>query len=163
MVTGTNDKSPYEVRYNRKPDLSHIRVFGCVAYIRDPGDKMTKFQPRAYPVIFVGYDESDSYIFWDPTTKKELRRRDAWFHEDRPGGSLLTKGYLENLSSMTTEKHAPDPKSRGEAMSRDDWPMWKKAEDEEYQNLDEHDSWEIVEKPSPGVKPIKTVFKYKTK
>ena len=80
-----------------------------------------------------------------------------------PTTSLLTKGYLENLSRMTIEKHAPDPKSQGEAMSRDDWPMWKKAEDEEYQNLDEHDSWEIVEKPSPGVKPIKTVFKYKTK
>ena len=118
-----------------------------MAFVKDPGDKLKKFAPRAYPVIFVGYDNTNQYIFWNPVTKKEIRRRDAWFHKDCLGGSLLNQQYMQVFSTSAStdpeliEKRRPtDPQSRGEAMARVDWSLWRKAEEQEYANLEEHNT-----------------------
>lgn len=158
MAIGELERTPYEMQYGKEPTLNHIRVFGCVAYVKDPGEKLQKFAPRAYPVIFVGYDNTDQYVFWNPVTKAEIRRRDAWFHEDRPGGSLLNRQYVNVMSTTNA-----DPQSRGEAMSRNDWPLWRSAEEQEYANLSEHDTWELVPDIPQDRQAIKAVFKYKTK
>ena len=48
-------KSPYEVWYSRKPDLSNLRVFGCVAYALVPAAKRKKFDNRTEKMRFLGY------------------------------------------------------------------------------------------------------------
>ena len=59
-----NFKSPYELKFNRLPALSHLRVFGCDAYPLILNNKRKKFEPTALTnCVFVGYDECDG-IYW---------------------------------------------------------------------------------------------------
>ena len=37
------DKTPQEVWTGKKPSLSHLRVFGCDAYVHVPKEKEEKF------------------------------------------------------------------------------------------------------------------------
>ena len=48
-------KSPHEMWYGRKPDLSNLKVFGCVAYALVPAAKRRKFGDRAEKMRFLGY------------------------------------------------------------------------------------------------------------
>jgi Integrase core domain/GAG-pre-integrase domain len=62
-------KSPLEVLYNRKIDISHLRIVGCVCYVhsQDGG----KLEPRSRKCVFLGYSSrKKGYICLDPNTKK---------------------------------------------------------------------------------------------
>jgi hypothetical protein len=42
--------------YGKGPDVSHLRVFGCVAYVRVPDAQRKKLDPMSLKGVFVGYD-----------------------------------------------------------------------------------------------------------
>ena len=49
-------QTPYKVLNKQKPDISHLRVFGCGAYVFIPEDVRTnKLAPRAEMMTFLGY------------------------------------------------------------------------------------------------------------
>ena len=52
------NKTPKEVFSGKKPEVSHLRIFGCPMYIHIPNDKRTKLDPSGKKGIFVGYSES---------------------------------------------------------------------------------------------------------
>ncbi|GBN79735.1 Copia protein [Araneus ventricosus] len=54
LPTKPKEKTPYELWTNRKPNLSHIRVFGCKANIQK--QKRGKLDSKAVEGIFLGYD-----------------------------------------------------------------------------------------------------------
>ena len=39
------NKTPEEVSSSKKPELSHLRIFGCLVYIHIPKGKRTKLEP----------------------------------------------------------------------------------------------------------------------
>ena len=86
--------TPYEAWRGEKPDLSHLRVFGCRAYMHLDKTKRSKLQPRSVPVIFVGYStEAKAWLVYDPVaggSKKTHVSRDVTFHESVAGSTLLT-------------------------------------------------------------------------
>jgi transposase InsO family protein len=88
------DATPYEAWRGEKPDLSHLRVFGCRAYMHLDKTKRNKLQPRSIPVIFVGYaTEAKAWLVYDPVasgSKKTHVSRDVTFHESVAGSTLLT-------------------------------------------------------------------------
>jgi hypothetical protein len=47
--------TPYEVWHGRKPDVSHLRVWGCLAYVHVQKDKRKSLQSHMKKCIFVGY------------------------------------------------------------------------------------------------------------
>ena len=48
--------TPYEKWYGRKPDLSHLRVFGCMAYAYIPdSNRKGKLSKKAEKLRFIGY------------------------------------------------------------------------------------------------------------
>jgi len=49
------DETPYEAFYGTKPDVSHLRVFGCKAWVYTPGAIRRKLMPRAVAGTFLGY------------------------------------------------------------------------------------------------------------
>lgn len=78
----STDKTPYEEWYGNKPDLSHLRVFGCAAYALDPHAKSRgKMAPRSHKTNLVGYEAKNQYRLYDPDKDSIIRLRDVVFNE----------------------------------------------------------------------------------
>jgi len=59
IIRPTLDKTPYELLKGRKPNLSHLRVFGCKCFVLNNGkDKLDKFDAKADDGIFLGYSSN---------------------------------------------------------------------------------------------------------
>jgi hypothetical protein len=39
----------------KKPDVSHLRVFGCITYVHVLDEKRSKLDPKVEKCIFIGY------------------------------------------------------------------------------------------------------------
>jgi len=75
-------KTPYEELHGRKPEIGHLRSFGCLAYTHVPTAKRTKLDDRATRYIFIGYTETPSiWRVYDPTTNRVYMSRDVKFDE----------------------------------------------------------------------------------
>ena len=76
------DKTPQEVWNGKKPSLSHLRVFGCDAYVHVPKEKQTNLDSKYEKCIFIGYkDGLKGYKLWNPATRKVVYSRDVVFRE----------------------------------------------------------------------------------
>ena len=75
--------TPYEKWYGRKPDLSHIRVFGCMCYAYIPDtNRKGKLSKKADKRCCIGYSlQTKGYRLFDEGTSKVLVRRDVIFNE----------------------------------------------------------------------------------
>jgi len=63
--------TPYEDWFNRKPDISHLRVWGCLAYVFIQKDKRRSLQPHMEKCVFMGYTSGyKGWKFYNPTTQK---------------------------------------------------------------------------------------------
>ena len=49
------DKTPYELFFGTKPDVSNLRTFGARAYALTPKALRTKLEPTSEPGRFIGY------------------------------------------------------------------------------------------------------------
>ena len=47
--------TPYEAFYGRKPDVSHLRIWGCLAYVHVQKDKRAALGSHMEKCIFIGY------------------------------------------------------------------------------------------------------------
>uniref|UniRef100_A0A2N9F430 Uncharacterized protein n=1 Tax=Fagus sylvatica TaxID=28930 RepID=A0A2N9F430_FAGSY len=76
--------SPYELWNGRKPNLSYLKVWGCIAYFRVPDPKRTKLGPRAIKSVFVGYAvNSKAYRLLDLSSNTIVESRDVEFIENK--------------------------------------------------------------------------------
>nr|CCI55340.1 PH01B019A14.9 [Phyllostachys edulis] len=76
-------KTPYEAWHGRKPAVSHLRVFGCLAFVKEL-NHVGKLDDRSTPGVFIGYTEgAKAYRVLDPTTRRVRITRDVVFDEGR--------------------------------------------------------------------------------
>ena len=70
-IPKSNNKiSPYEVFKNKTSNLSYLRTWGCLVYVRITDPKRRKLASRAYECAFIGYAEnSKAYRFYDLENK----------------------------------------------------------------------------------------------
>jgi hypothetical protein len=74
--------TPNEAWYKHKPDVSHLRVWGCTAYVFVQKDKCKSLAPHMEKCIFLGYpDGYKGWKFYNPTTKKVIISECAKFDE----------------------------------------------------------------------------------
>ena len=74
--------TPHEVWYKKKPDISHLRVWGCVAYVHVQRDKRSSLGSHMEKCIFIGYPEGyKGWKFYNPETKKVIISERADFDE----------------------------------------------------------------------------------
>ena len=50
-----HDINPHEKFYEKKSDLSHVRIFGSIAFVHIPDEKRQKLDPKSEKCILVGY------------------------------------------------------------------------------------------------------------
>ncbi|GKA50335.1 retrovirus-related pol polyprotein from transposon TNT 1-94 [Tanacetum coccineum] len=55
LIRAILGKTPYELLRGRKPTLDYFRVFGSKCFILNTKDYLTKFDPKSYEGVFLGY------------------------------------------------------------------------------------------------------------
>lgn len=74
--------TPFEAWHGEKPEVDHLRVFGCDAYSHIPRDERAKFDTKTRKCILLGYgEETKGYRLYDDRTKKVLYSRNVQFSE----------------------------------------------------------------------------------
>ena len=93
-------KTPYDVYFGRKPDVSHFRVFGCDAYVHIAKKQRGKFDSKSQKMIFEGYNTvSKGYRLYDPERREIVVSLDVVFDEH-----VATEGVSgPQPSSMTPD------------------------------------------------------------
>ena len=75
-------ETPNELWSGQKPDISHLRVFGCLAWVHILKKRRHKLQPKSKAMIFVGYEPgSKGYQFWDAAQQHFEISHDVKFKE----------------------------------------------------------------------------------
>ena len=73
---------PQEKYTSRKPDISHLKVFGCIAYVHIPDERRTKLDPKVEKCIIIGYSlQQKGYHYYNPSTHMMQVSRDVVFNE----------------------------------------------------------------------------------
>ncbi|XP_015165125.1 uncharacterized protein [Solanum tuberosum] len=77
------NKTPFEVLYQRPPTYSHLRSFGCLCFPTTLKTHKDKFEPQSTPHVFIGYPfNTKGYKVLDLSTKQIHISRDVLFHEN---------------------------------------------------------------------------------
>ena len=98
-------KTPFEMFFGKKPDLSNLKVFGCTAFkhIETHQDKLSD---TATKEVFVGYSEdSEAYILYNPYSKKTSFSRNVSF--DETSFDFFAAHPSQNIRAFLTKKLAP--------------------------------------------------------
>ncbi|KAJ3568720.1 hypothetical protein NP233_g5535 [Leucocoprinus birnbaumii] len=71
--TRSTGKTPYELWFKRKPDLSHLREIGARAFTLILNKHNPKIQPRSIECVLIGYaDDSKAYRLYHRQTHKVI-------------------------------------------------------------------------------------------
>ncbi|CAL1412140.1 unnamed protein product [Linum trigynum] len=99
-----NNKSPYEILYQRPPFLGQLRVFGCLAYAASITPGRTKLDPRARQCIFLGIPAGmKGFKLFDLKKHEFLVSRDVTFYEDM----IPFRTKAANLSEQEKDDSTP--------------------------------------------------------
>ena len=75
-------ETPTELWSGKKPNISHLRVFGCQAWVHILKKRRSKLEPKSREMIFVDYEQgSKGYQFWDAAHHRIEISRDVKFDE----------------------------------------------------------------------------------
>ena len=79
-------KTPFEIVYNTKSSVKHMRVFGCPTFILNPRGKRLKLDSKARAGLFSGYEElSKAYRVYDIEAGEVIISCDINFDESAFG------------------------------------------------------------------------------
>jgi hypothetical protein len=74
--------TPFELWHGNKPNISHLRIFGSLAYAWTAPVTRKKLDDRAKKAILIGYTPtSQQYLLYDIASKREFLARDITFNE----------------------------------------------------------------------------------
>jgi len=88
--------TPYEAYTGVKPNVSNLRIFGCIAYAHVPKDERKKLDPKSRKCFMLGYGtETKGYRLFDINRNRVIFSRDVLFNEN--------DYYTENKSVSRNE------------------------------------------------------------
>ena len=95
-------RTPYEAWHGVKPNLGHLRIFGCRAAAHVPDELRTKtdWSSKSTPdCIFIGYSETENlFKLWDINKRDVIRKRDVVFWEHEMGHPTLKYPLTHGVS-----------------------------------------------------------------
>ncbi|KAL6327307.1 hypothetical protein AAG906_018760 [Vitis piasezkii] len=147
------NKTPYEAWYGRKPWVSHLKVFGSVAYMLIDSHNRSKLDEKSVKCIFIGYcSQSKGYKLYNPVSGKIIVSRNVVFDEKaswtwRVRNPPRKFRSLRDIYETTQVLFVADPTTFEEAEKEE----WCKNE-----------TWELVELQDKNVMGVKWVFEPST-
>ena len=77
-------KTPKKMWSRLTPNISHLRIFGCSAYVTINKKKRRKLDLKSREMTFIGYEPgSKGYQFWDKDSQFVVISRDVKFDESK--------------------------------------------------------------------------------
>jgi hypothetical protein len=109
------DITPEESFSGKKPNVEHLRIFGCPVYIHIPKDKRKKLEPSGKKGIIVGYNESSkAYRIYILEQNKVEVNRDVTFNEKMAFKKSIEETIKEEEHEEPKEESTCLPKSQKE-------------------------------------------------
>ncbi|KAK3038082.1 hypothetical protein RJ639_031636 [Escallonia herrerae] len=112
---------PQEAWSGFKPSVSHLRVFGSIAYAHVSDEKRPKLDDKSERYIFIGYDQSSKgYKLYNPSNGKIVISRDVEFDEESSWEWKIQNGDYnfnpffddeEEMMQRTTPPPTPPPQN----------------------------------------------------
>lgn len=102
MAQVNSNKIPAELWYEKRQNVSNLRVFGCVAYAHIPGVSRKKLDSKSHRCIMFGY-ATNGYRLWDLQTEEIIIRRDVVFDENRFVSNIESTSVVKESSSSVEE------------------------------------------------------------
>ena len=114
-TTSVDSKTPHELWHRKKPDVSHLRVWGCTAYVHIQKDKRTGIGSHMEKCVFIGYpDGYKGWMFYNPTTKRTVISERAEFDERYFPGLKQTPWTPEPFERPPDIPYTPVPDLGGD-------------------------------------------------
>ena len=113
----SGNKTPLEVWSKKRPGVSHLKVFGCMAYAHVPDVQRQKLDKKAVKLRFIGYSiESKGYRLLDEKTSRVYTRRDVVFNEQDFGQEKAHEESTDKVevNPSSEERDQLDPPRRAE-------------------------------------------------
>lgn len=114
ITNAVENKTPYEMWYKSKPNVSKLKVFGCQTFVMIPSAKRSKYDNKSYKCVLVGYGDS-GYRLFDPNKQQIVYSRDVKFNENVLGLDDSTNDFeIKNeptADDSTHETTVIDPNS----------------------------------------------------
>lgn len=102
--------TPYEKWTGKKPNISHLKIFGSKAMVHVPKQNRLKWDRKSKPLVFVGYCENTKgYRFFDPVYRKIVVSRDVTFIEKCDDTDNITRKHT--TVSISTENDTSVPQN----------------------------------------------------
>lgn len=145
-------QTPFEIWHGKKPDLSHIRVFGSIAHMHIPHQMRRKLDAKAKRMLLVGYDnDSVNYRLFDPDKRSITISRHVTFHEHTEENRLMNHSNDELITLPKTERmndgNRNDPKRRDDELGNNEEE--KRGNDEPRNNEEEP---ETIPEPADDIR-----------
>ncbi|CAL1407138.1 unnamed protein product [Linum trigynum] len=111
------NKTPIHAWHHRRPQVDHLKVFGCIAYAHISTPNRDKFDQKGEKLIFTGYsDESKGYRLYNPVKNEVVVSRDVifdemaeWNWENPISQSPPSYEILEDSATPEDPSNDPDP------------------------------------------------------
>ena len=102
VFTRSINAIPDEVYYKHASNFKHLKVFGCLCYVKIPVKNTTKISNRSEDALFLGYSpDSKEYKVMRLADKAILYSRDVIFNED----SFISSNRDSTLSEASHLQH----------------------------------------------------------
>ncbi|GJU70350.1 retrovirus-related pol polyprotein from transposon TNT 1-94, partial [Tanacetum coccineum] len=132
-------KTPYELLRGRKPTLDYFRVFGSNFFILNTKDYLTKFDPKSYKGILLGYSQnSEAYIILNKHTGKVKESLNMTFDETPPPSKtspLVDDDLDEEEAIKVTEKKNLENNIEDETLEIDEIVNIKESRNHPLENV----------------------------
>lgn len=93
--------TPYEALKKKKPNVGHIRVFGCIGYTKVDTPHLKKLDDRSQILVHLGTEPgSKAYRLYDPMSRKIIVSRDVIFDENKMGNWKRSTEHIKKLSPL---------------------------------------------------------------
>lgn len=92
----------------RKPGISHLIVFGSIAYVHVPNEMRNKLNNKSEKLVFTGYDTySKGYKLYNPKNGKIVINHDVEFDEESSWDWDVQEENYEFFPYFDEEKEHP--------------------------------------------------------
>nr|CAI72292.1 putative polyprotein [Phytophthora infestans] len=152
--TSNSDVTPYELSFQVKPRMEHLRVFGSQGYAHVNDVIRTKLEPKSFKCTFLGYAENvKGYRVYDMDASKVKVTRSVKLDEREVGGIYDTQSPASGtVIHVTRNDDTIVPISGVERTPAQDEPMEEAeepAQDIEMDDLELERNAEIQQLPAP--------------